>query len=77
MSNTSDRPAWITIVTVFTISVIHFPARSYKLLDKLATVEASDPGADIMRLHLISSAVVLYTLAVMAWLCYVGIGATP
>lgn len=30
-----------------------------------------------MRLPLISGAVVLYTLAVMAWLCYVGIGATP
>lgn len=30
-----------------------------------------------MRLHLISGAVVLYTLALMAWLCYVGIGATP
>jgi hypothetical protein len=31
----------------------------------------------MMRLQLISSAVVLYTLAVMAWLCYAGIGATP
>ncbi|SFD38304.1 hypothetical protein SAMN05216204_12385 [Massilia yuzhufengensis] len=30
-----------------------------------------------MRLQLISGAVVLYTLVVMAWLCYVGIGATP
>jgi len=30
-----------------------------------------------MRLQLISGAVVLYTLAVLAWLCYVGIGATP
>jgi len=29
-----------------------------------------------MRLHLISGAIVLYTLAVLAWLCYVGIGAT-
>ena len=30
-----------------------------------------------MRLQLISGAVVLYTFAVLAWLCYVGIGATP
>ena len=35
------------------------------------------PGADIMRLQLISGAFVLYTLAVLAWLCYVGIGAQP
>ena len=30
-----------------------------------------------MRLRMISGAVVLYTIAVLAWLCYVGIGATP
>lgn len=30
-----------------------------------------------MRLRMISSAVVLYTIAVLAWLCYVGIGAMP
>ena len=30
-----------------------------------------------MRLQLISCAIVLYTLAVLVWLCYVGIGATP
>lgn len=30
-----------------------------------------------MRLQLISGAVVLYTLAVLAWLCYAGIGAAP
>ena len=30
-----------------------------------------------MRLRMISSAVVLYTIAVLAWLCHVGIGATP
>ena len=30
-----------------------------------------------MRLPLISGAVVLYTMGLMAWLCYVGIGATP
>lgn len=34
-------------------------------------------GADIMRLQLISGAIVLYTFAVLAWLCYAGIGATP
>ncbi len=30
-----------------------------------------------MRLQLISGAVVLYTLAVLAWLCYAGLGAAP
>ncbi|KFC67957.1 hypothetical protein FG94_03095 [Massilia sp. LC238] len=30
-----------------------------------------------MRLQLISGAVVLYTIAVLAWLCYVGISAAP
>ncbi|VXC43760.1 conserved hypothetical protein [Massilia sp. 9I] len=30
-----------------------------------------------MRLQLISGAIVLYTLAVLAWLSYVGIGAAP
>ena len=30
-----------------------------------------------MKLRMISGAVVLYTIAVLAWLCYVGIGATP
>lgn len=30
-----------------------------------------------MRLQLISGAVVLYTFAVLALLCYVGIGAAP
>jgi len=30
-----------------------------------------------MRLQLISGAVVVYTVAVLAWLCYVGIGAAP
>ncbi len=30
-----------------------------------------------MRLQLISGAVVLYTIAALAWLCYAGIGATP
>jgi hypothetical protein len=30
-----------------------------------------------MRLQLISTAVVAYTVLAMAWLCYVGLGATP
>jgi hypothetical protein len=30
-----------------------------------------------MKLQLISSAVVAYTILAMAWLCYAGIGATP
>jgi hypothetical protein len=30
-----------------------------------------------MKLQLISSAVVAYTILAMAWLCYTGIGATP
>jgi len=37
----------------------------------------SRQGETIMRLQLISGAVVLYTLAVLAWLCYVGISASP
>ncbi len=30
-----------------------------------------------MKIQLISGAVVVYTVMVMAWLCYAGIGATP
>ena len=30
-----------------------------------------------MKLHLISAAVVLYTILTMVWLCYAGIGAVP
>jgi hypothetical protein len=30
-----------------------------------------------MKLQLISTAVVAYTVLAMAWLCYVGLGATP
>jgi hypothetical protein len=71
----------ITIVTGFTVSLIHFPWKSHKLLDKLAggkdTREAAYSGENIMRLQLITGAVILYTLAAMAWLCYVGIGAVP
>jgi hypothetical protein len=30
-----------------------------------------------MKLQLISSAVVAYTILTMAWICYNGLGATP
>jgi hypothetical protein len=30
-----------------------------------------------MKLQLISTAVVAYTVLAMAWLCYAGLGATP
>lgn len=65
-----------SFVTRFTDSLNHFSKKSLNLPVKLATM-LSRHGETIMRLQLISGAVVLYTLAVLAWLCYVGISASP
>ena len=64
---------WKSFVTRFTVYRNHFPEKSLNLPVKLA----KSIGKPIMRLQLISGAVVLYTLAVLAWLCYVGISASP
>ena len=64
-------------VTRFTASLNQFSAKSHTLPDKLAASLPCTPGSDFMRLQLISGAVILYTIAVLVWLCYVGIGATP